>query len=136
MLWLSLLFGSIVGLSLGLTGGGGAIFAVPLLAYGMGVPAHEAVAISLVSVGLTSFVGFLGKWRKGETELRTGLLFAVAGMLGAPVGSWIGRQIPEAWLMLMLSVLMLTIAWKMWQKSFRTLVQTMARVVSGMRRGS
>ena len=124
MLWLSLLFGSIVGLSLGLTGGGGAIFAVPLLAYGMGVPAREAVAISLVSVGLTSFVGFLGKWRKGEAELRTGLLFAVAGMLGAPFGAWIGRQIPEAWLMLMLSVLMLTIAWKMWQKSSRTVVQT------------
>jgi uncharacterized membrane protein YfcA len=63
MTWLSLLFGSIVGLSLGLTGGGGAVFAVPLLVYGMGVPAREAVAISLVSVGLTSFVGFLGKWR-------------------------------------------------------------------------
>jgi uncharacterized membrane protein YfcA len=123
MTWLSLLFGSIVGLSLGLTGGGGAVFAVPLLAYGMGVPAREAVAISLVSVGLTSFVGFLGKWRKGEAELRTGLLFAVAGMLGAPLGAWIGRQIPEAWLMLMLSVLMLTIAWKMWQKSSRVAAQ-------------
>lgn len=123
MTWLSLLFGSIVGLSLGLTGGGGAVFAVPLLAYGMGVPAREAVAISLVSVGLTSFVGFLGKWRNGEAELRTGLLFAVAGMLGAPLGAWIGRQIPEAWLMLMLSALMLTIAWKMWQKSGRAAAQ-------------
>ena len=124
MTWLSLLFGSIVGLSLGLTGGGGAVFAVPLLAYGMGVPAREAVAISLVSVGLTSFVGFLGKWREGEAELRTGLLFAFAGMLGAPVGSWVGRQIPETWLMLMLSGLMLTIAWKMWQKSSRTVAQS------------
>lgn len=124
MTWLSLLFGSIVGLSLGLTGGGGAVFAVPLLAYGMGVPAREAVAISLVSVGLTSFVGLLGKWRKGEAELRTGLLFAVAGMLGAPIGAWIGRQIPEGWLMLMLSVLMLAIAWKMWRKSSRVATQT------------
>ena len=123
MTWLSLLFGSIVGLSLGLTGGGGAVFAVPLLAYGMGVPAREAVAISLVSVGLTSFVGFLGKWREGEAELRAGLLFAIAGMLGAPIGAWIGRQIPEAWLMLTLSVLMLTIAWKMWQKSSRVATQ-------------
>lgn len=90
MTWLSS-FGSIVGLSLGLTGGGGAVFAVPLLAYGMGVPgaARRRAAISLVSVGLTSFVGFLGKWlRKGEAELRTGLLFAVAGMLGAP---YLGR---------------------------------------------
>lgn len=124
MTWLSLLFGTIVGLSLGLTGGGGAVFAVPLLAYGMGLPAREAVAISLVSVGLTSFAGFLGKWRKGEAELRTGLLFAFAGMLGAPVGSWVGGQIPETGLMLMLSGLMLTIAWKMWQKSSRTGAQS------------
>ena len=34
---LSLLFGSIVGVSLGLTGGGGAIFVVPLLVYGLSV---------------------------------------------------------------------------------------------------
>ena len=47
MLWLSLIFGAVVGLSLGLTGGGGAIFAVPLLVYGLGVDAREAVAISL-----------------------------------------------------------------------------------------
>ncbi len=123
MLWLSLLFGSIVGLSLGLTGGGGAIFAVPLLAYGLGVSAREAVTISLVSVGLTSFVGFLGKWRKGEAELRTGLLFAVAGMVGAPVGTWIAKQIPENVLMLMFSALMVTIAWKMWQKGGRVTAQ-------------
>lgn len=124
MTWLSLLFGSIVGLSLGLTGGGGAIFAVPMLAYGLGVPAREAVGISLVAVGITSFAGFLGKWRKGEAELRTGLLFAVAGMLGAPAGAWIARQIPETWLMLMFSGLMLTIAWTMWQKSSRAAGQS------------
>ena len=110
MPWISLLFGSIVGVSLGLTGGGGAIFAVPLLAYGLGVPAREAVAISLVSVGLTSFVGFLAKWRKGEAELRTGLLFAAAGMLGAPVGSWIAAKMPETWLMLLFAGLMLKLA--------------------------
>ncbi len=117
MPWISLLFGAIVGVSLGLTGGGGAIFAVPLLAYGLNVPAREAVAISLVSVGLTSFAGFLAKWKRGEAELRTGLLFAAAGMLGAPVGSWIAGQMPETWLMLLFSGLMLTIAWKMWQKA-------------------
>ncbi len=121
---LSVFFGSIVGVSLGLTGGGGAIFAVPLLAYGLGVPAREAVAISLVSVGLTSFAGFLAKWKKGEAELRTGLLFAAAGMLGAPVGSWIAGQMPETWLMLLFSGLMLTIAWKMWQKAGHAAVRS------------
>ena len=91
---LSILFGGLVGLSLGLTGGGGAIFAVPMLAYGMGLPARESVTISLVSVGFTSFIGFLRKWRKGEAEIRTGLLFAAAGMIGAPIGTWIAGRIP------------------------------------------
>ncbi len=63
MLWLSVTFGAVVGLSLGLTGGGGAIFAVPLLVYGLGVDAREAVAISLAAVGATSFVGFLHRWK-------------------------------------------------------------------------
>ncbi len=35
MLWLTIIFGAMVGLALGLTGGGGALFAVPLLVYGL-----------------------------------------------------------------------------------------------------
>ena len=42
---LTLLLGSMVGFSLGLTGGGGAIFAVPLLVFVIGVPMREAVGI-------------------------------------------------------------------------------------------
>jgi uncharacterized protein len=53
MLLLTLSFGALVGFSLGLTGGGGAIFAVPLLVYGLGVPAREAVGVSLLTVGST-----------------------------------------------------------------------------------
>lgn len=117
---LSILFGGIVGLSLGLTGGGGAIFAVPLLAYGLGLPPREAVMISLVSVGITSFVGFLGKWKKGEAEIRTGLLFALAGMAGAPLGTWIAGLIPETLLMLLFAGLMLVIAVRMWQQGVRS----------------
>ncbi|MFO0999539.1 MAG: sulfite exporter TauE/SafE family protein [Planctomycetaceae bacterium] len=120
MTMLSILFGGVVGLSLGLTGGGGAIFAVPMLAYGMGLPARESVTISLVSVGFTSFIGFLGKWRKGQAEIRTGLLFAIAGMIGAPIGSWIAGRIPEAILMLLFAALMLTIAVKMWRQGSRS----------------
>jgi len=44
---LSILFGVLVGFSLGLTGGGGSIFAVPLLVYGLGVAPREAIRVSL-----------------------------------------------------------------------------------------
>ncbi len=114
---LSLIFGAVVGLSLGLTGGGGAIFAVPLLVYGLGVDAREAVAISLAAVGATSFVGFLHRWKLGEVELRTGLLFAIAGMVGAPVGTWIASLIPEAILLLAFAGLMVIVAVRLWQQA-------------------
>lgn len=50
----SLLFGLLTGFALGLTGGGGSVFAVPLVVYGLGMPLHEAVVISLAAVGATA----------------------------------------------------------------------------------
>lgn len=118
MYWLlTLTFGGIVGFSLGLTGGGGAIFAVPLLVYGLAVAPREAVGISLAAVGATSFVGFLGRWRARKVEIKTGLVFAVAGMLGTPVGSWLSGLIPETVLLTLFAILMVVVALRMWSKA-------------------
>jgi uncharacterized protein len=114
---LSLLFGVVVGLSLGLTGGGGAIFAVPLLVYGLGVPARQAVGISLAAVGATALVGFLRRWHVGQVEIGTGLLFAVAGMVGAPLGSWIAGQLAEYLLLMLFAALMVVVALRMWRQT-------------------
>jgi uncharacterized membrane protein YfcA len=117
---LSLLFGTIVGFSLGLTGGGGSIFAVPLLVYGLGVVPNEAVGISLAAVGATALFGALHRLRAGEVEVGTGLIFAVAGMLSAPIGAWIGSRMPETLLLLLFSALMIVVAARMWIKATRT----------------
>jgi uncharacterized membrane protein YfcA len=117
-MWLlSLVFGSLVGFSLGLTGGGGAIFAVPLLVYGVGLPAREAVGVSLVTVGATSAAGFLQRWRLGLVEFPTGLLFAVAGMIGAPLGAALAERIPNPVLLGLFSILMVVVAVRIWRKA-------------------
>lgn len=121
---LSLIFGAVVGLSLGLTGGGGAIFAVPLLVYGLGLPTREAVGVSLAAVGATSLVGFLSRWRLGQVEIRTGLLFAAAGMVGAPIGSWIAGLLPEALLLSLFAGLMVVVAFRLWQQASRPVTET------------
>ncbi len=126
MLWLSLIFGAVVGLSLGLTGGGGAIFAVPLLVYGLDIPTREAVGISLAAVGATSLVGFLHRWKLGQVEIRTGLLFAIAGMVGAPVGTWIAGFLPETVLLLSFAGLMVIVAIRLWQQSSSPAIQVPA----------
>lgn len=114
---LSLIYGAVVGLSLGLTGGGGAIFAVPLLVYGLDVPMRESVGISLAAVGATALVGFLHRWRLGEVELRTGLLFALAGMLGAPLGTWLSSFMNDSVLLMLFGALMTFVAVRMWRQA-------------------
>src|SRR6185295_17181800 len=96
MLLLTLLLGTFVGFSLGLTGGGGAIFAVPLLVYGLGMPPRDAVSISLMTVGTTALVGFVQRARRHQVESSAGLLFALAGMIGAPFGARLARYLADA----------------------------------------
>jgi hypothetical protein len=117
---LSLAFGAIVGFSLGLTGGGGAIFAVPLLVYGLNVDPRQAVGVSLITVAGTALVGFVQRARSGQVEFPTGLLFAVAGMLTAPLGVWLSRLMPEALLLVGFGGLMLIIAGRMWMQAMRS----------------
>ncbi|MGB7323387.1 MAG: sulfite exporter TauE/SafE family protein [Rubripirellula sp.] len=117
MLGLAIVFGTVVGFALGLTGGGGGIFAVPLLVYGLAVAPREAVGISLASVGGTALFGAVPRLMRGEVELRTGLLFAVAGMLGAPVGSYLSTLVPENVLLVLFAGLMFVVAQRMWSKA-------------------
>lgn len=124
----SMAAGVLVGLSLGLTGGGGAIFAVPLLVYWIGVEPASAVTVSLVAVATTASVGALERFRLGQVEVRTGLLFAAAGMLTAPAGSWLGARIPPRLLLAAFAGLMVVIAVRMWRKASETAERTSASV--------
>lgn len=114
---LTVFYGILVGFSLGLTGGGGAIFAVPLLVYGLGLPARDAVGVSLLTVGATSLVGFAQRARSGLVEFPTGLLFAVAGMVGAPLGSQLADRLPDTLLLGLFAALMVIIAVRMWRRA-------------------
>ena len=119
MFALALVFGTAVGFSLGLTGGGGSIIAVPLLVYGLTLPTRQAVGVSLAAVGSTALAGAVHRLWRGEVEVRTGLLFAVAGMLGAPLGSLIGRRMPETLTLMLFAALMVAVAVQMWRKATR-----------------
>lgn len=114
---MTIAFGLVTGLSLGLTGGGGAIFAVPLLVYGSGLHARQATVVSIVAVGATAFAGFLLRWRKNQVELRPGLAFAATGMITAPVGDLIGDLLPDTLVMTLFGVLMLVVSARMWRSA-------------------
>ena len=54
-----LLLAVLVGMALGLLGGGGSILTVPLLVYIAGLDAKEAIATSLLVVGVTSLAALV-----------------------------------------------------------------------------
>ena len=110
---MSVLFGVIVGLSLGLTGGGGSIFAVPLLIYGLGVAPQSAVAVSLGAVAIASAFGAVEGCARGVVEWRAAIIFAVAGMLAAPLGVYLGGAASEDLIVLSFAALMLVVALRM-----------------------
>lgn len=131
MVALAVLFGLFVGVVLGTIGGGGAALALPLLVHGLGLSPHEAVGISLAAVGATAMVGTLMRLGTGAIDVHAGLLFAAAGILGAPAGAWLHHQLPERVVMLLFALLMLAIAAQMWRRSQRSALQDDGRLRPG-----
>lgn len=70
-----------IGISLGLTGGGGSILTVPVLVYLFGVSPMAATSYSLFVVGSTSLVGSLSSYRKGWVDLKTVFLFGLPSVI-------------------------------------------------------
>jgi uncharacterized membrane protein YfcA len=71
----------IIGISLGLIGGGGSILTVPVLVYLFGVSPVLATAYSLFIVGATSLVGSFPKYKAGEINLKTALIFGIPSIV-------------------------------------------------------
>jgi uncharacterized membrane protein YfcA len=110
---LTLLYGALVGLSLGLTGGGGSIFAVPLLVYGLSLDFRKAVALSLIVVGSTALYGAVLQARKRNVLWRAGALVGLGGVVSAPLGALIGARTPERLSLLLFALIMTVVGVQM-----------------------
>lgn len=92
---LGLALGLLVGFVLGLLGGGGSILALPIFLYVFRVPTKPAIAMSLVVVGMSAFVGFLSHWRQGTVHLRVAIPFGLFAMVGAFATARVAHFVPE-----------------------------------------
>ena len=72
----------LMGLSLGLLGGGGAILTVPILVYLFHIDPVLSTAYSLFIVGSTALFGGLNYYKKGEVDFKTGITFAIPSFIG------------------------------------------------------
>ena len=71
----------VIGISLGLIGGGGSILTVPVLVYLFKVEPVVATSYSLFIVGLSSLVGAFPKYKQGQVNLKTALIFGIPSII-------------------------------------------------------
>jgi uncharacterized membrane protein YfcA len=111
--------GVVIGLSLGLTGGGGSILAVPMLIYAVGLTPAAAIPVSLAAVALTAVVGTVQATRAKLPVWSAAAAFAAGGALATPVGIALAARLDERLLLLGFAALALVVGSLMAWRSVR-----------------
>ncbi len=124
MLVLGYALALVVGLSLGLLGGGGAILTVPIFVYVLGFDAKLAIAMSLPVVGITSLIGAAGHWKSGNVRIKTAAIFGIIAMAGAYAGARLSVLITGNAQLAILAVVMLAAAVAMFRSARRDASRT------------
>lgn len=113
LLFAGLVFGGsfLAGLLGSLTGLGGGMVVVPLLAIGFGVNLQYAIGASLISVIATSSGAAAAYVREGYTNIRIGMFLEIATTVGALGGAFIAGLISTSAIALIFAAVLLYSAW-------------------------
>lgn len=106
---MNLIFGFLIGLSLGLLGGGGSILTVPVLVYLAGQSPQTAITTSLAIVAANSTFGSFFHQRAGALNWPVALEFGSIGMVAAYLTAGLSKALSPALVMVLFAVLMLAI---------------------------
>ncbi|HEY0836308.1 MAG TPA: sulfite exporter TauE/SafE family protein [Azospirillum sp.] len=83
-----LAMGGLVGFLSGLFGVGGGFLMTPLLIF-LGVPPAVAVGTQANQLVAASVSGVLAHWRRGNVDVKLGVVMLLGGLVGTTVGVWI-----------------------------------------------
>jgi uncharacterized membrane protein YfcA len=93
---LVILISSLIGILSGMLGITGGVIKLPVMVLLCGVPMGIAVATSTAMVALTAICGISGHALNGTIDWQTGLIFALAAVIGGFVGSHLSLSIDKA----------------------------------------
>lgn len=113
--------GVLVGLVLALTGAGGAILAVPLLVFGLGLSMAQAGPVGLLAVALAAGLGAMLGWHSHVLRYRAAGLMAVAGGVASPFGLLLAHRVPNGPLTFVFAGVLALAAWRMLSQASREL---------------
>ncbi len=86
--WLLLGLGGLIGFLSGLFGVGGGFLMTPALIF-IGVPPPVAVGTEANQIVASSVSGVLAHWRRGNVDVKMGVVLLLGGLLGSSFGVWL-----------------------------------------------
>jgi uncharacterized membrane protein YfcA len=102
--------GGAVGFALALVGGGGSILAVPALLYLVGLgDTHLAIGTSALAVAVNAFANLAMHARQQSVKWRCAAVYAASGVLGAAIGSTLGKLVDGRQLLLLFAAAMVAV---------------------------
>jgi uncharacterized membrane protein YfcA len=107
LVWVGALVAGFLG---ALTGLGGGVVLVPLLALGFGVNIRYAIGASLVAVIATSSGAAAAYVKEGFTNIRIGMFLEIATTMGALGGAFLATKLPVAVIAIVFGLVLLSSA--------------------------
>ena len=107
--------GALTGILGALLGTGGGVLLIPVLLLGFGLPMHNAVATSIISVVATSTAVASVNVERGTANMRLGMVLEIATALGALAGGLTAHLLSASTLEIIFAIALLPTAILMWR---------------------
>lgn len=112
--WLAAGLALIVGIGAGIVGAAGAFLLVPIMLVVLKIPTRMTIASSLAITFISSIGSTIGKVSTGQVDYFPALIMVVASLIASPLGANAGKKINTKILQIVLAVLILATAIKIW----------------------
>ena len=104
----------IVGVGAGIVGAAGAFLLVPIMLVILKIPTRMTIASSLAITFISSIGATVGKITTGQVDWGPAAIMVVASLIAAPLGALSGKKMNTKILQIILAVLILATAIKIW----------------------
>lgn len=104
----------IVGIGSGIVGAAGGFLLVPIMLVVLKIPTRMTIATSLAITFISSIGATIGKVTTGQVEYFPAVIMIIASLIAAPLGAKFGKRLNTKILKMILAVLILATAIKIW----------------------
>ncbi|MGE6487730.1 sulfite exporter TauE/SafE family protein [Paenisporosarcina sp. NPDC076898] len=112
--WIAASLSLIVGIGAGIVGAAGAFLLVPIMLVVLKIPTRMTIASSLAITFISSIGATVGKVTTGQVDYYPAAIMVVASLIASPLGAMAGKKMNTKLLQVILAVLILATAVKIW----------------------